>query len=100
LERFRQPSEGRKEVNLAAFALARRNLFHTALERVFTMHRSLWLATRHHAQPRKKTVGDCAISDRLLDNKRVPFLGTDPEVAGRNVYPWDITKQEIDTYLE
>lgn len=32
------------------------------------MHRSLWLATRHHAQPRKKTVGDCAISDRLLDD--------------------------------
>ena len=34
-----------------------------------------------------------------LDNKRVAFLDTDPEMPGRNVYPWGITKQEIDDYL-
>lgn len=34
-----------------------------------------------------------------LDNKRVTFLGTDPEMPGRNVYPWGITKKEIDAFL-
>ena len=76
-------SEGRKEVNLAAFALARRNLFHTALERVFT-HRSLWLATRHHAQPRKTTVGNCAISDRLVA-KVLALIGNDWMAAARHI---------------
>jgi hypothetical protein len=34
-----------------------------------------------------------------LDNERVPFLPVGPQVPGRNVYPIDSTKQEIDAYL-
>jgi hypothetical protein len=45
MERFRQLSEGRKEVNFAAFALASRKLFQSALE---TTHPSPWLAAREH----------------------------------------------------
>ena len=31
-----------------------------------------------------------------LENKREPFLPVDPTKPGKNVYPWGITKEEID----
>ncbi|HYE45035.1 MAG TPA: zincin-like metallopeptidase domain-containing protein [Caulobacter sp.] len=34
-----------------------------------------------------------------LDNRRVPFLAVDAAPAGKNVYPWDLTKAELDAYL-
>jgi hypothetical protein len=34
-----------------------------------------------------------------LDNKREPFLPVEPQQPGKNVYPWGITKEEIETYL-
>jgi hypothetical protein len=34
-----------------------------------------------------------------LDNQRLPFLPVKPQVPGRNVYPEDATKAEIDAYL-
>ena len=34
-----------------------------------------------------------------LDNKRVPFLPVSPQSPGRNVYPIDATRQEIDAFL-
>jgi hypothetical protein len=34
-----------------------------------------------------------------LDNKREPFLPVDPQVPGRNVYPLDVTKAELDAFL-
>ncbi len=34
-----------------------------------------------------------------LDNKREPFLPVDPAQPGKNVYPWGVTKQEIETFL-
>jgi hypothetical protein len=34
-----------------------------------------------------------------LDNRRLPFLPVDPQVPGRNVYPWGITKDEIESFL-
>jgi len=34
-----------------------------------------------------------------LDNQRVPFLPIDPEVPGKNVYPVDATRDEIDAFL-
>lgn len=34
-----------------------------------------------------------------LDNKREPFLPVDPQVPGRNVYPIDVTRAEIDAFL-
>ncbi|HEX2061617.1 MAG TPA: NUDIX hydrolase [Thermoanaerobaculia bacterium] len=34
-----------------------------------------------------------------LDNKREPFLPVAPQSPGRNVYPLDATKEEIDAYL-
>lgn len=34
-----------------------------------------------------------------LDNKREPFLPVSPELPGRNVYPLDATRAEIDAFL-
>ncbi len=34
-----------------------------------------------------------------LDNSRVPFVATDDAPAGKNVYPWDLTKAEFEGYL-
>jgi hypothetical protein len=34
-----------------------------------------------------------------LENKRETFLPVDPVVPGKNVYPWGVTKEEIETYL-
>jgi hypothetical protein len=34
-----------------------------------------------------------------LDNARVPFMPADPLVPGKNVYPWGVTKDEIERYL-
>ena len=34
-----------------------------------------------------------------LDNDRVPFLPVEPRRPGRNVYPLDATKEEIDAFL-
>ena len=34
-----------------------------------------------------------------LENKREPFLPVDPLSPGKNVYPWKITKEEIDQWL-
>jgi hypothetical protein len=31
-----------------------------------------------------------------LENKREPFLPVDPSKLGKNVYPWGITKEQID----
>ena len=35
-----------------------------------------------------------------LENKREPFLEVDPIQPGKNVYPWGVTKQEIDDFLK
>jgi hypothetical protein len=34
-----------------------------------------------------------------LDNKRVPFVAVPDAPPGKNVYPWDLTKEEFDAYL-
>ena len=34
-----------------------------------------------------------------LDNKREPFVAVPPAPPGKNVYPWDLTKAELDAYL-
>jgi len=34
-----------------------------------------------------------------LSNERVPFLPVAEETAGKNVYPWKISKEEIDDFL-
>ncbi len=34
-----------------------------------------------------------------LDNRRVPFLATEPAQPGRNVYPWRLTPAELDAFL-
>lgn len=34
-----------------------------------------------------------------LDNRREPFLGGPPELPGKNVYPLDATREELDAYL-
>lgn len=35
-----------------------------------------------------------------LQNERMPFLPTDPVVPGKNVYPWGITKAQVQAVLE
>lgn len=34
-----------------------------------------------------------------LDNKRVPFLAVDEAPSGKNVYPWDLAKAELDAFM-
>ena len=34
-----------------------------------------------------------------LDNQRVPFVPVDPVVPGKNVYPWGVSREEIDAFL-
>jgi hypothetical protein len=34
-----------------------------------------------------------------LENKREPFLDVDPIKPGKNMYPWGITKQEVEAFL-
>jgi hypothetical protein len=34
-----------------------------------------------------------------LDNARVPFVPVDPSPPGKNVYPWGVTRDEIERYL-
>jgi hypothetical protein len=34
-----------------------------------------------------------------LDNARLPFLPVDAPVPGRNVYPWGVKKEEIESFL-
>jgi hypothetical protein len=34
-----------------------------------------------------------------LENKREPFLPVDPVVPGKNIYPWGVKKEEIETFL-
>lgn len=34
-----------------------------------------------------------------LENQRGPFLPVDPPPPGGNVYPWDLDKRELETYL-
>src|SRR5437016_11559926 len=34
-----------------------------------------------------------------LENKREPFLPVDPIVPGKNMYPWGVKKEEVETFL-
>ena len=34
-----------------------------------------------------------------LDNKREPFLPVDPVAPGKNMYPWGVKKEEIESFL-
>src|SRR5882724_8613141 len=34
-----------------------------------------------------------------LENKREPFLPVDPVVPGKNMYPWGVKKEEVETFL-
>ncbi|MBC7909859.1 MAG: NUDIX hydrolase [Pyrinomonadaceae bacterium] len=34
-----------------------------------------------------------------LENKREPFVAVEPTVPGKNMYPWGVTKEEIDAFL-
>ena len=35
-----------------------------------------------------------------LENKREPFLPVDPPAPGRNVYPWGVTSEQIESFLQ
>jgi hypothetical protein len=34
-----------------------------------------------------------------LDNKREPFLPVEPTTPGKNMYPWGVTKNEIEAFI-
>lgn len=68
--------------------------------------------SRHPAalDVRKKLAGKSTPQSRLydlfagpiattLENERRPFVKVAPEAPGRNVYPWQITRDEVDAYL-
>lgn len=77
----------------------------------------LYEAARHHqaaaaraalaAMPAGEEAAELADLYRLfqgpiattLDNRREPFLAVDPEVPGKNVYPWGIEKAEVEAFL-
>lgn len=92
-----------------------------------TLH-DLYLDSRHHQALvarrdldalRHRATEDGAISSRdyarklvelfrifkgpiatTLDNRRVPFLPVDPELPGKNVYPLNLERQELEEFLE
>jgi hypothetical protein len=35
-----------------------------------------------------------------LENKRAPFLPVEPTAPGKNVYPWGVKKEEIESFLQ
>jgi hypothetical protein len=71
------------------------------------------LSSRNELQQLDKRLGSPAETQNLLtihrlnqgpiattlDNKREPFLPVDATQPGKNVYPWGITKQEIEAFL-
>ena len=71
------------------------------------------LSSREELQQLDKRMGSPADTQNLLtiyrlnqgpiattlDNKREPFLPVDETQPGKNVYPWGITKQEVEAFL-
>src|SRR5690606_34482703 len=35
-----------------------------------------------------------------LENQRLPFAGAAPEVPGRNVYPWGVTREALNAFIQ
>lgn len=82
----------------------------------------LYELQRHHQSPEARRAllalhqagGESSHTARLLDlyrlakgpitttleNERVPFLPVAPELPGKNVYPLDITREEMDAFME
>lgn len=67
--------------------------------------RGLWRASAQHVQR-----PDMQARSRLyrlfqgpiatnLDNRREPFLAVEDAPAGKNVYPWDLTRAELDAWF-
>ena len=69
-----------------------------AFERLMALHESLAkpTSTRNLIDLYRLNQGPIATT---LDNRREPFLPVAPEVPGRNVYPTDASREEIEQFL-
>ena len=75
-------------------------------------HRQALSSARDLMQLDKRTASSAATRNLLLlyrlnqgpiattlENKREPFLPVGPVVPGKNMYPWGVTKEELDRFL-
>ena len=69
-----------------------------SLEKLTALHARLGkpVATRNLLDLYRLSQGPIAVT---LDNQRVPFLPVAPQTPGKNVYPADVTKEQIDRFL-
>jgi hypothetical protein len=106
--------------DLSALTAAERSALDD-LFRVGTIMQKLYEESRHHQATRSRSdlealhqkLGQPPATGNLLelyrlnqgpiattlDNRRAPFLPVDPQVPGRNVYPWGISKDEVESFL-
>lgn len=104
----------RLDVDLATLSPSERDVVEQLIE-VGTIFQDLYESSRHKDALRVRRNLERAKPDaperqlyRLfqgpvvttLDNQRLPLAGAAPEVRGRNVYPWGITRQALDAYIE
>jgi hypothetical protein len=70
----------------------------TALDALEALDRQRADAERTRALLRLYRLNQGPIATTLT-NTREPFLPVDPPPPGKNVYPWDVTKEEMDRFL-
>src|SRR5438552_8498107 len=76
-------------------------------KRALSAYRNLNALGRSYISPAPAAFGNLLTLYRLfqgpitttLENKREPFLPVDPIVPGKNMYPWGIKKEELETFL-
>src|SRR5712671_4053717 len=76
-------------------------------KQALSSYRNLLTLGRSHISPAPAATENLLVLYRLfqgpiattLENKREPFLPVDPVVPGKNMYPWGVTKEEIESFL-
>src|SRR5438552_7728426 len=76
-------------------------------QQALSSYRSLDTLVRSYISPAPAETANLLTLYRLfqgpiattLENKREPFLPVDPIVPGKNMYPWGIKKEELETFL-
>lgn len=76
-------------------------------QQALSSYRNLNTLVRSHISPAPAATENLLTLYRLfqgpiattLENKREPFLPVDPVVPGKNMYPWGVKKEEIETFL-
>jgi len=76
-------------------------------QQALSSYRNLYTLGRSYISPAPAATENLLTLYRLfqgpiattLDNKREPFMPVDPVVPGKNMYPWGVKKEEIETFL-